>query len=224
MSSRTNLSNTVRGCCKTCGDLRFGIQYQWPGDLSSDKDKTFTISAQAVELQSSADQGCTSCGLLVQSVNVFDKVSVLARSSVYGNPCRIDASSKRGGALRVKWDSPNNAQAKPMIEIFTEKGTEKAATNFVIGAANHLEPVLNCKQATTFIKSCLSTCMAEHSDCAKLDVSARPNRLLHVGTEQSTVFTGPYLVENLQECASYVALSYCWGTRPFRRVTRYTLA
>ena len=203
--------------CATCGNLRFDPSFKWRGTKDSEKEETFFIMPTVPDLQSSASQGCCYCGLIIDSVSFFEDISALFSEQSYGNPRRISARSKVGTALCL------HSGKGLIIELFLDREAEEVPNDFAIGTGSSIDPNLDCRQATSFIQASLNACTAVHNDCARINKQVLPKRLLHVGTKQGTGFSDPYLVEDLKDDVPYVALSYCWGRKPFRRMTNSTL-
>ncbi|KAL9064106.1 MAG: hypothetical protein Q9157_007954 [Trypethelium eluteriae] len=175
------------------------------------------------DLQRSAENGCNSCDLLVRAVSVFEELSDLPSRSSYGSPYKISGEAKQGTALCVSWDDPHEPGKVFKIELLTSKDAKDAPKDFAIGTGGRILPMLGCQVAVKFIKKSLEACVSGHKECTRVRPSSIPKRLLHVGRKHSTGFGDPYLVQDLKSLPPYVALSYCWGKKTFRRMTRASL-
>jgi hypothetical protein len=81
------------------------------------------------------------------------------------------------------------------------------------------------KLATWWFKRCLG----EHKSCASIsnrtgDIAQYPSRLLYVGTGDEPLEARLVISdEDLPNKPEFVALSYCWGKKPFMRLTNHVL-
>ncbi|KAI9708294.1 MAG: hypothetical protein M1820_003998 [Bogoriella megaspora] len=209
--------------CTTCGNLRYSPSFEWNGTEDAQKRGTFAIAPTVVELQHSALQSCGTCDLLVRSIALYQDVSNLATVSQYGSPCRISARSKHGKALCISWAKEGTTGTVSEIELSLNGGGEEIPQDFAIGTVRSIKYSLGCDEVANFVQRSLDACTTKHNDCARKSTGFVPKRLLHVGHNQVTGFSNPYLVEDLNYEVPYVALSYCWGKKDFRRMTKHTL-
>lgn len=68
-------------------------------------------------------------------------------------------------------------------------------------------------------KALLDDCVATHANCHSQKTFDAPTRLVSIGNHEVKLI----LTKNLEKCPPYATLSYCWGTKPFLKLTTKTM-
>jgi hypothetical protein len=104
----------------------------------------------------------------------------------------------------------------PFADYFLEEYLEDS----IFGVARTVSPFSNSKETFRLAKTWLRECVLHHDACVVKRDLRRPARLIHVGKNYGDLIK---LVESPAEAASYVALSYSWGSGNPLKTERLTL-
>ncbi|CAE7208472.1 hypothetical protein P3342_011048 [Pyrenophora teres f. teres] len=168
------------------------------GDLNSGWDSEFV---QTDDFVASANGKCSACEMLLRGLSLVTDIQLVTK-------LRFDYDA----ALHILcWDDSDSVTS---YEFYI------SSSGKIDGAWSHtsrdlLSPL---DERLDLAKSWLDNCLESHSRCPPI-VNKLPKRLLMLGDADDDI----HLYETAGERASYVALSYCWGTAGNIKTTQENL-
>lgn len=190
--------------------------------VGSSKGSPVQMHESKQRLDLSAESGCPWCCLVADAIDHEAKRADSSGDGPEGqqaseSPCPIELhTDKKTTECWVTWgklraEIPVTSYSQGWMECLRGLDQPDHATN----SSNSL------KIARTWLRECQR--ITEHEGCVRYHASnnkSLPKRLLYLGELRNP----PRIVESslITVAAPYVALSYCWGTRPFLTLTRQT--
>ncbi|KAK0384150.1 hypothetical protein NLU13_8239 [Sarocladium strictum] len=156
-------------------------------------------------------KGCAMCNRfsLLRSDGNNSRLKSLGYFSVFY--VSLDQERSVDGHFMIVVQVENIQGSFDLVPLGDLKGDNNM--NFGLGLSNH------DSKAWAIMQTWMKTCSESHAQCKLLRTSAsyRPTRLLRLDSSQTFhLVTGDECPPNVQ----YVALSYCWGTKPVERLLR----
>ncbi|KAK1634568.1 heterokaryon incompatibility protein-domain-containing protein [Colletotrichum phormii] len=116
-----------------------------------------------------------------------------------------------GSGVELRYHNESHLRFK----VYAEEGEEAAAFVSSVDADGHF----NSEAAFSRVRSCMSTCDEQHTDCLRDSTGIRPSRLLDLSITTTMRLRDAHVTYD-----QYAALSYCWGGDQQLKITRSTLA
>lgn len=219
--------------CSTCNCLQVDEntneppeETNWPGP---ERLKTFYLYVPIRTWANKAEAGCETCKLIWDALLHFDRDLVLSllefKADSDDEEVYLHVRGKVGETLSAEFYPLPPGKHFAGVEFYASQMTGTPVSYPIIGTAAHISPALELDRCLELCQGWITTCEEQHPNCMMtLSSSQRlPTRVLDLGNVDSLV--GVRLYEPpVGSTASYIALSYCWGSVGNLTTTSSTIA
>jgi hypothetical protein len=213
--------------CQVCRDL----DYDEIQKTDSVTEEIFgrVLQTTLSDLKRSAGQGCDTCTILLDGIQVVCPNS--HEANLESPPIVI--RQRRGRSLELRIGDVVDCDK---IEFYTHLGsikehtfkrsrltlTEQPTPWDALGAARDVPTRLDMAACLEKVRKWIEFCEDKHPRCASHPLSKLPTRVLDVGNRGSQTLVKLY--ETLGDSGRYITLSHCWGKKKIVTTTTATLA
>ncbi|KAK8074472.1 HET-domain-containing protein [Apiospora hydei] len=215
------------GHCSTCRHMldnwplfSYSLQDldQYPDGQFPWKSATAGSYQNTASIEASARQGCKFCALLLQALKDGEVLETFRR--IEGRLDRLGERATASLSVGTMWDRtgrvwldlPNKLSTRSNSGINTAKFSFRTiAEDDVVSEDQGIFEMANCW---------LRTCCESHKSCnPDVESLSRPTRLVSIANGKPRVEITADM-DRPGQPLRYATLSYCWGTRPFIKLTK----
>lgn len=218
--------NVVNGFCDKCQDMfdRSPFQsYLSPAEPREGKGYAHAGTYHTVAIEASTRCGCKFCAFLLQLLkdqdilDIFRRIEMRLEQLGEGAETFLSVDKSWLEGYNELWlDLPN----KPSTQWKRGIGCKRICCYSIdkLDCASQFEDILD--MANLWLQKCWNN----HCDChSDMDSHKLPTRLVSISSGAPRVeITANW--EDLRSPLRYATLSYCWGSRPFIRLTKHNFS